>query len=890
MSSKLSPMLAQYQNIKSEHHDCVLFFRLGDFYEMFYDDAKVVSKILELVLTQRGKGTDNPVPMCGFPYHSADNYIARLIKAGYKIAICEQVEDPAQAKGLVKRDVTRIITPGTFLDENSTAARYLMTAIPGKKHIGLAFCDPVTGTLFTNTVRFDQPAHFIETIAKLPIAECVIPESAAESMAVVQSHPLIKFKDLTHNTFEDWHFNLNMAKQSLLDHFHVANLHGFGIENEPLSIQATGALLSYLKTMNKQPLKHIHTIRQYRDDDYLFISPAAFKGLEYDRFIQSIDHTLTAGGRRLLRDWCVHPLKHVEHIHDRQSAVIQLKAQLDIQHRLKTLLAQIPDVAKNISRLSCGYLHAKDFLAVRQTLETVPQIISTLTKIKAAHKAFDIKDLPTLRETICAAINPDAPVGQWEGKLIHAGYHTELDRLRDIQSQGKNILKSLQETEIKRTGIPSLKIGFNKVFGYYIEVTKAHLKRVPDDYLRKQTLTNAERFITPQLKDHEETILNAQDRILAIEKQLLEDIQNTILDQSVELHRLCQSLARLDVIFSMTTLASRPGYTQPVIQDSMTLSIVNGRHPVVEQTLSEPFVPNDTTLNATDQHLIILTGPNMAGKSTYIRQIALLVILAQMGSFIPAESAEIGLVDKVFTRIGAHDDINRGQSTFMVEMNETADILNNLTERSLVILDEIGRGTSTFDGLSLAWSLAEFLQNSKTRTLFATHFHELTALAEQSSGVRNYNVAVKEYNNEVIFLHKIIPGSSDDSYGIYVAQLAGIPKPVIQRAQTILKELEAHHDLKERLLDQNPASVEEPTNKRPDAAPRSRRRSVPHFSDPNQLTFFTPEPDPITSAVKNFMNEIEVNHLTPLTALNKLFELKNLINNSSEQSHDNIQT
>lgn len=844
--AKTTPMLKQYREIKAKHANCILFFRLGDFYEMFFEDAQAASRILDLVLTSRGKDPATKIPMCGIPYHAAENYIAKLIKAGYKIAICEQVEDPATAIGIVRRDVIRTITSGTYLDENSTDSRYVLCLFQSDKTIGVAFIDPTNGTIQTNQYPLSKN-KLIELISKLPVCECIYPESLGAPIKVLFAHPLLRLKNIVLSPFDDWCFNLDIAKKSLCEHFGVHNLSGFGIDNLSSAIAASGALLEYLKKMNKQPLRHIDRLSLYTDSDYVFVSPAAHRGLEMETLIETLDSTITAMGKRKFKFWFYHPLKNIETISERQKAVQLLKNETRLQQELKTVLNKIPDIEKNISRLSCGYTHAKDLLAIRNTLTLGPQIQAIVEPLRKSNPLFTINDIKELREYLLKTVNDDIPLSHPEGKTIAQGVHAELDNLRGLQENGRQWLKNFQETEIKRSGINSLKVGFNNVFGYYIEITHTHAKNAPSDYIRKQTLVNAERFITPELKAYEEKILSAEEKILKIENEIIKEVQKKILDYSVQLHDFCQTIATFDCLYSLAVLAQSPNYIIPQISNDTLLDIKSGRHPVVEKTTMEGFVPNDTYLDSEENHLIILTGPNMAGKSTYIRQAAILTIMAQVGSFIPAASAHIGIVDKIFTRIGAHDDIARGQSTFMVEMNEMADILNNLSDRSLVILDEIGRGTSTYDGLSLAWALAEHLQKTKARTLFATHFHELTALADKFSGIKNYNVAVKEWKDEIIFLHKIVPGSTDDSYGIYVAKLAGIPGSVITRSKQILTQLELKNDLKTNLTSED------------------------------QLSLFTNSADPTAEEIKSIIKDMDVNNLTPLAALNALQELKNIL-------------
>ncbi len=841
-----TPMLKQYQHIKKNYQDCILFFRLGDFYEMFFDDAKTASSILDLVLTSRGSDVTSRIPMCGVPFHAAENYIAKLIKAGQKVAICEQVEDPAQAKGIVKRDVIRVVTSGTFFDD-ATDSRYLLSLSPNGKTFGVAFTDVTTGAIQTN--QYTNPHQIVELISKLPFYEVIFPEGLKDPVKEFLSHPLLKTRGLTLSPFGDWSFNTEMARKNLCDHFQTHSLKGFGIEDLLQAQSSCGALLEYLKQMNKQPLKHIDRISLYTDNEYVFIAPAAHYGLEMETLLQTLDKTLTPMGRRLFRFWLYHPLKNTAAIRLRQESVEILKENSAVSDVLgKTLLRNIPDLEKSLSRLSCGFAAPKDILAIRNALERDPEIQNHLKLLVGAQgpmPLLTINDLPQLRKLLHDAVNPDMPLAKPEGKIIRPGYNKELDQLRSIQDNGREWLKNYQALEIKKTGINSLKVGYNNVFGYYIEITKANQKLVPADYIRKQTLVNGERYITPELKEYEEKFLTAQEKILAIENKLVKEIQQAILNDTAALHSYADQLATVDCIHALSTLAGQAGYIRPDVNDSTTLNIKDGRHPVVELTTTDTFIANDTYLDCDDHHLVILTGPNMAGKSTYIRQTAILVIMAQMGSFIPAAAASIGVVDKIFTRIGAHDEIAKGQSTFMVEMTEAADILNNMTPRSLIILDEIGRGTSTYDGLSLAWALAEHLQSKKARTLFATHFHELTSLSDQLSGVKNYNVAVKEWQDKIIFMHKIVPGSTDDSYGIYVAKLAGIPDGVIKRSKKILSELES-----------------------------GSRATMRAKKDKDQLNFFTPATDETMDEVKEALKAVDVNTLTPVEALNKLNELK----------------
>ncbi|MBU1122324.1 MAG: DNA mismatch repair protein MutS [Candidatus Omnitrophota bacterium] len=845
-----TPMLKQYHQIKTKHQNCVLFFRLGDFYEMFYDDAKNASRILDLVLTSRGSGKSGKVPMCGIPHHAADNYISRLIKAGLKVAICEQTEDPSTAKGIVKRDVVRVITSGTFIDENTHTCRYILSLAPNKKGVGISFTDSSSGTIHTN--QYSDINKAFDLIARLSIYECVYPQNEENTIKQIFANPILKPKNITLSPYDDWCFNSEMSQKSLCQHFSTHSLKGFAIDDMPYAISSAGALLEYLKQMNRKPMRHIDKISLYTDDDYVFLSPAAVGGLNLDELIKTIDYTITSLGKRKIHHWMYHPLKSHPKIIQRQEAITLLKDNTSTAEELKNLLRNMPDIEKNISRLSCGYTHAKDFLALRNALIRIPLLQKTISSLKTQNALFSIKDIPQLRGLLETAINPEVPLSKPEGKTIRPGFNSELDSLRQIQNNHRDWLKNMQTEEIKRTKINSLKIGYNRVFGYYIEISKANMHLAPTDYIRKQTLANAERFITPQLKEFEEKMLTAQEKVLKIESQLLEEILTTILNNSKTLHEFSTNIATIDAIYSLSVLAQKNGYIKPQITEKYEIIIKEGRHPTVEEISPDPFIPNNTLLDREKNHMLIITGPNMAGKSTYIRQTAVLVILAQMGSFIPAQSAQIGIVDKIFTRIGAHDMISKGQSTFMVEMSETAQILNNLSPRSLIILDEIGRGTSTYDGLSLAWAITEHLHKHKVRTLFATHFHELVVLATEFEGIKNYNVAVKEWKDEIVFLHKIIPGGTDDSYGIYVAKLAGIPKVVIARAKKILSNLEIQGHLREK-------------------APGKEEKQLSLFSRTTT--------DPITEKIKSEIDLLDINSITPIEALNKIGEWKKIIKN-----------
>lgn len=845
----ITPMLRQYRELKSQCQDHILFFRLGDFYEMFGDDARTASPILNVVLTSRDAGKAGRIPMCGIPYHARDAYIAKLIKAGRKVAICEQVEDPALAKGLVRREVIKVVTAGTFVDEQNHDARYLAAIAADGADIGIAFTDVVHGHIQTN--QFARQTALTGLLAKLPVTECIYPLAQEKEIRDFFRQPVLNNKSITLTGRDDWRFNRDIARTTLCEHFKTQSLRGYGIDGLPLACASAGALLDYIKEVNRTPARHICRLSRYLDSENVFISPEAVCGLGLDDLFTTIDATLTAFGTRLLRNWLYYPLKTRDDILKRQEAVILLKDDAASRSELSLHLRSIPDIEKSIARISNRDTAARDLLALRTTLTRIPGLRRSLAGLAGRNAFFILDDIPELRTLLEHAVNPDVPLSNPEGKIIRSGYHGELDAVRGLQNNARDFLKELQASEIRRTGINSLKIGYTHVFGYYIEITKANLDAIPSDYIRKQTLSNAERFITPQLKEYEEKILNAQETILRIEREIIGRLTREILDKAEFLHSLANQLAALDCIYSLSVLALSDGYIVPAITEDTVIRVEDGRHPVVERAVSDPFIPNDTLLDCGENHLMIITGPNMSGKSTYIRQTAILCVMAQVGSFIPAKNASIGIVDKIFTRIGARDEITRGQSTFMVEMSETAGILNNLSPRSLVILDEIGRGTSTYDGLSLAWAIAEHLAQHKVRALFATHFHELTALAQDHPGVRNYNVAVREWNDEVIFLHKIAPGGSDESYGIYVAKLAGIPGNVIARAKEILMKLELSGKLHEKIR--------------------------ANLSRESQLSFIMDTGRGIMEEIREELAELDVDAVTPLAVAHKVQEWKDKI-------------
>ncbi|MCM8804693.1 MAG: DNA mismatch repair protein MutS, partial [Candidatus Omnitrophica bacterium] len=839
--------------------DCLLFFRLGDFYEMFYQDAKIASKILDLVLTSKNVGKSGKIPMCGIPYHSADSYISKLIKNGYKVAICEQVEDPKKAKGIVKREVIRVLTSGTYIDETNPEARYLFSLCIEEKY-GYSFIESGGSTIFAN--QCDEKIKLIETIFKLPVYEVIYPETQKDKINEIFSNPLLKIKNITITPMDDWHFNYEISRKTILETFKVANLMGFGIEGLPFAQKSIGPLIDYLKETNKSGLFHLDRICFYNDNNFVYIPSSAINGLEIEKLIEVLDKTETPMGKRLLKYWVLHPLTDIKEIEIRHNIVEKFVKDKKLREGLKNILSDIRDTEKSLTKISYGYASIKDIIEIKKLLQKIPHLLEYGKEIFENFDYFEIQDIPELRDLLEDAIDENIPSANFEGKVIKSGFNKEIDRLRQVKENSESYLAKYQEEEIKRTGINSLKIGYNKVFGYYIEITKPNLKFVPSDYIRKQTLINAERFTTSKLKEFEEEILTAEEKIILLENEIIEKIKEEILKNSHKINLANLTIAKIDVLLSFAEVSIENNYTKPIVDKSYIIEIKEGRHPIVEKSVEE-FVPNDTYLDTSENHLLIITGPNMAGKSTYIRQVALIVLLAQIGSFIPAKYGRIGYVDKIFTRIGAQDELTKGQSTFMVEMTETAQILNNLTNRSLIILDEIGRGTSTYDGFSLAWSVAEYLYREKIRTLFATHFHEITALGKYK-GIKNYNVSVKKLGDNIIFLHKITEGATDESYGIYVAKLAGIPEKVIKRADEILSKLELEGAIKDKIIGE--VEIEVP--------------SLFSYEEKSKLDELKMEIKKLES-IKNEIKNIEIENLKPIDALLKLKEIKDKINGKS---------
>ncbi|GIW83070.1 MAG: DNA mismatch repair protein MutS [Gemmatales bacterium] len=784
----------------------LLLFRMGDFYELFDDDAETAARILGLTLTSR----DKTIPMAGFPHHSLETHLRKLLAAGLRVAVCEQVEDPAQAKGLVRREVTRVVTPGTLTEDelldpkrsNHLAAVYFASPKGGKSVVGLAWVELSTGQFFAFDVDGRQLG---DELCRLDPAECLSGDSQADALRAEVSDVLAQ---ATFTARPDWTFEKAAALDALTRHFRVATLTGFGFDDDQPCVRAAGALLIYLQETLKSDVAHLRRVQPYRQGNHLVLDEVTRRSLELVRTIRErdregsllsvLDQTVTSMGARLLCDWLLTPLAHRQQIDARLDAIEELVGDHVFRRELRESLKEAYDLPRLTARVSTGRASPRDLAAIAHTLKLLPRIKAKVTGRSAGliqELESRIELCADLRSALESALVDQPPISAREGGIIKPGYRAELDELRKIARGGKEWIARFQASEIQRTGIGSLKVGFNKVFGYYIEITHVHADKVPPDYVRKQTLKNAERYITPELKEYEEKVLGAEEKSQKLEYELFVELRQKV---AAEIPRLLETgvvLATLDVLAALAELASQRNYCRPKLVEEPILDIREGRHPVLDQTLpAGSFVPNDVLLTPEHGHFWLITGPNMAGKSTFIRQVALLTILAQMGSFVPAREATVGIVDRIFTRVGASDELNRGRSTFMVEMTEAANILNNATARSLIILDEIGRGTSTYDGVSLAWAITEYLHNEVgCRCLFATHYHELAQLAESLPRLCNYNVLVQEWQDQIIFLHKIAPGSADKSYGIHVARLAGIPPSVLERAEEVLAELEAQH-------------------------------------------------------------------------------------------------
>ncbi len=868
----LTPMMKQYKSIKERYKDCLLFFRLGDFYEMFYEDAKVASKVLGIALTSRSKG-EKTVPMAGMPHHAANTYIQRLIKSGHKVAICEQMEDPKEAKGVVKREIVRIITPGTLIDEDlleEKVSNHLVGILPGKDKVGLAWVELSTGKF---EIEEESKTRLMDELYRLKPSECLLPEEVfSTECALLEELRTVLGSTVTPRP--SWEFSRDSAYHTLLEHFHVATLDGFGCQGMEHALGAAGAVLLYLKDTHRESLSHICKLERRSISNRLLIDATTQRGLELLETIRGregegsllnvLDSTLTPMGARLLRQWILSPLLNPEEIKYRQDGLEELFSHRELRATIRSTLKNISDIERISTRVNAGRCNARELVALKDSLEQVGKLkevlkIASSPILKAQQKRLDT--IENIRVLIATALINTPPLALKDGGIIREGYHPELDELRNIGRNGKAWLTNFQSEEIRRTGIPSLKVSYSRVFGYFIEITNTHKERVPQSYIRRQTLKNAERYITPELKEYESKVITAEERAKGLEYELFEELRKEVASYTSRLQEIAGAVAELDVLAALAQVAVENNYVRPEITCDRKLSIVDGRHPVLEKTLGKgKFVPNCIDLDGDNTQVMVITGPNMAGKSTYIRQVALLVLMSQMGSFIPAKKATIGVVDKLFTRVGASDEIYRGQSTFMVEMQEAANILNNATERSLIILDEVGRGTSTFDGLSIAWAVTEYIhKHLRARTLFATHYHELTELALLYPEVKNYNVAVKEWGEEVVFLRKIVEGGTDKSYGIHVARLAGVPKEIVTRAREILEELESNS------LDfyQRPKLGVEKSAK-------AKKAPLGVAPKPLQIPLFAPKEQSVIEDLKS----LDISTLTPLEALNKLDELK----------------
>ncbi len=885
--SELTPLMKQYREIKHRHLDAILLFRMGDFYEMFDQDAVTASKVLEITLTARNKSKGIETPLCGFPYHAAEGYIAKLIRRGFKVAVCEQVEDPKLAKGLVKREVIRVVTPGTVLDANLLDAKdnnYLASLYPAKEGYGLSFLDISTGNFFIAEVRgADNLVELDAMLARFTPREIVLPKGHQLSEGL---GALLRQYTQAVNAYDDWTFDRETALRTLLDHFKTASLEGFGCNGMKIGISAAGAALRYIEDTQKTALTNIRTIRPFLAREYMMMDASCQRNLELARNIYDgssqgtllsiLDFTATSMGGRKLREWLLNPLMNPAEIERRLDVVAEFKDSHQLRADLRASLGAVYDLERLISRASLGASNARDLIALKQSFTALPRIKEQLAGC-SARLTFDLvegwDDLQDVFELIDKAVYDDPPYTLREGKLIKKGFNAGLDDLRSISSEGKGWIAGIEQRERERTGIGSLKVSYNRVFGYYIEITRANLASVPQDFIRKQTLANAERFITPELKEYEEKVLGAEEKILDLEYRLFQEVRESVSARTVRIQDMARRLAILDSLLSLAEAAAKYAYSRPAILDGDTLRIVEGRHPVLEQLFSgERFIPNDTVLDCEENQLIILTGPNMAGKSTYMRQVALITLMAQMGSFVPAREVQIGIVDRIFTRVGASDFIARGQSTFMVEMNETANILNNATDRSLIILDEIGRGTSTFDGISIAWAVAEYIHTKlRARTLFATHYHELTELALTMDRVKNYTVAIKEWNDQILFLRKVIEGGADKSYGIQVARLAGLPQAVIMRAKEVLANLEKaeFNDLGEPVAAPKVGRRDGVTGRRDDKRLQGKASLATDAVEP-QLGLFASE----AGLLFKELQELNLDTMTPLDAMNKLHEIK----------------
>ncbi|MHC4462539.1 MAG: DNA mismatch repair protein MutS [Planctomycetota bacterium] len=867
-SEKLTPAMKQFHRFKQKYPDCILFFRMGDFYETFYEDAKTCSKVLGLTLTSRSKGS-NPIPLAGVPYHAIEGYLKKMLQTGYRVAVCEQVEDPKTAKGVVKRDIVRIVTPGTLTDDillNAKEDNFLCAVGLGTKcQAAISWVDISTGHFFAQELPEEK---LLDELLRLSPAECLLPDRRGELFEAETKKLTRDITQLTNAIVTErpgWYFDPYQARQRLLKHFGTATLEGFGIGGDDGIIRPAGAIIEYLNETQKTALSHIRNLRKINRKKFLQIDPTSLRSLEILQTIRTeskkgtlldcLDETLTGMGARKFRNWLCMPLCDLGAIELRQDAVEEMKDTDVGLADTRKLLSALADPERIAARISTFRVTPRDLVALAISLRRIPSLRETLQQFDAdllVRLTGQCDSMDELADLLEAAIEPECPSHLRDGGVIRTGFNEELDRLRSISRDGQNWLRHYQKEQAERTGIRNLKIGYNKVFGYYIEISRSAADKVPADYVRKQTIKNAERYITDELKEYETQALSAEEKALELEQKLFEDIRRQSAQYVSRLQALADTLAQCDCLAALAYLARRRNYFRPKMTDGGELIINDGKHPVLAESLGPEFVPNDIELGGKAGDYLLVTGPNMSGKSTYIRQTALLILMAQAGSFIPAKDATIGLVDRIFTRVGASDELVRGQSTFMVEMTETANIINNATKKSLVILDEVGRGTSTYDGLALAWAITEYIANKiKCRTLFATHYHELTELAELFTNVKNCNVAVREWMDEVVFLHKILPGGTDKSYGIHVAKLAGVPKSILERSKEILEELESTF--------QKEATGE--------------HLSKHKTKEPDKDSLFVQK----HKSVLEKLTSTDINNLTPIEAINLLNQIKNEI-------------
>ena len=876
----VTPMMQHYIKMKADYKDAILFYRLGDFYEMFFEDAKIVSRELELTLTGKSCGLPERAPMCGVPFHAADSYINRLVNKGYKVAICEQLEDPKDAKGIVKRGVIRVVTPGTNIDAASldeTKNNYLMSVVFVSDRFGIAISDVSTGDFYVT--EESSLRSFLNEMNKYKPTEIICNE--AFQISGIDMDELRDHRHISVSVLDNYYFEEDLAKRLLTKHFKVSSLKSLDLEDEALGTVAAGATFQYLKETQKSDLNTITHIEVYRDSNYMMIDSSSRRNLELTETLRDkekrgsllwvLDHTQTAMGARRLRSDIEQPLRNKEDIEARLDAVEDLLTSVADREEIREYLGPVYDLERLMTRISYKTANPRDLVAFRNSIQVLPGIKQVLENFSSA-KIRGINDqldpLSDLYQLVESAIAEEPPISVHDGGILREGYRADVDELRSMRTNGKTWLANLEETEREKTGIKNLRIRYNKVFGYFIEVTNSYKELVPDRYIRKQTLTNAERFYTDELKEMEDKILGSEDRLTHLENQIYFEILSEISSQVERIQKTAKALSQLDVLISLAITAEKNHYCRPRINENGTLKIEKGRHPVVEKMIpAGTFIDNDTILDNKDNRMAIITGPNMAGKSTYMRQTALIVLMAQIGSFVPAKSANISIVDRIFTRVGASDDLASGQSTFMVEMNEVANILMNATKDSLLILDEIGRGTSTFDGLSIAWAVVEYVSNPKligAKTLFATHYHELTELEGKLPGVHNYCSAVKEGNDGIVFLRKIVTGGADRSYGIEVAKLAGLPEAVIDRA-TELQEQLANND-----LSQISESIAVSSQK------KDKKKKEEDDLDFQQLSFFATETD---DDIIQEIRDLDLSNMTPLDALNQLNRIQNKVKN-----------